>query len=120
MCYLILRREFTTAGVAGGVSAGFNAPIGGLLFAMEDLSSFWTKASSWQTFFCCVIATIVAELINTAFSGFIYQTGVQFGTLTESVCLPSMTADAVLMYSASMHILHIDCSQAKSVIAASS
>lgn len=77
------RREFTTAGVAGGVSAGFNAPIGGLLFAMEDLSSFWTKGSSWQTFFCCVIATIVAELFNTAFSGFMYKT--QFGTLTDTV-----------------------------------
>jgi len=77
------RREFTTAGVAAGVAAGFNAPIGGLLFAMEDLSSFWTKASSLQTFYCAVIAAIIAELFNTAFSGFQYRT--QFGTLTESV-----------------------------------
>jgi len=67
------RREFTTSGVAAGVSAGFNAPIGGLLFAMEDLSSFWTKTLSWQTFFCCVVAAIVAQVFNTAFIEFAFQ-----------------------------------------------
>jgi len=55
------------------VSAGFNAPIGGLLFAMEDLSSFWTKTLSWQTFFCCVVAAIVAQVFNTAFIEFAFQ-----------------------------------------------
>jgi len=67
------KRQFTTNGVAAGVSAGFNAPIGGLLFAMEDLSSFWSKGLSWQTFFCCIVSTITAQLINQAFVGFIYQ-----------------------------------------------
>ena len=70
---VVFRREFTTAGVAAGVSAGFNAPIGGLLFAMEDLSSFWTKTLSWQTFFCCVIATIAAQIFNISFDGFNYE-----------------------------------------------
>lgn len=84
------RREFTTAGVAAGVAAGFNAPIGGLLFAMEDLSSFWTKTLSWQTFFCCVVAAIVAKVLNTAFAAFEYQK--QFGTFTVQVfsILPSV------------------------------
>ena len=41
------RRTFTTAGVAAGVAAGFNAPIGGLMFAMEDLSTFWSKKLCW-------------------------------------------------------------------------
>jgi len=80
---LVFRREFTTAGVAAGVSAGFNAPIGGLLFAMEDLSSFWTKTLSWETFFCCVIAAIVAQVFNTAFDGFNFQG--QFGAFNVQV-----------------------------------
>ncbi|ESN93765.1 hypothetical protein HELRODRAFT_88226 [Helobdella robusta] len=63
-------RMFTTDGVAAGVSAGFHSPIGGLLFAMEDLSSFWSKRLSWQTFFCSVVATSVAQMFNTAFSYF--------------------------------------------------
>jgi len=77
------RREFTTAGVAAGVSAGFNAPIGGLLFAMEDLSSFWTKTLSWQTFFCCVIAAIVAQVFNTAFDQFDFRG--EFGAFNVQV-----------------------------------
>ena len=70
---VVCRREFTTAGVAAGVSAGFHAPIGGLLFAMEDLSSFWTKTLSWQTFFCCVIAGVASQVFNIAFEGFNFQ-----------------------------------------------
>ena len=70
---VLIRRAFTTDGVAAGVAAGFNAPIGGMLFAMEDLSSFWSKGLSWQTFFCAVIATAVAQVFNTAFVAFKYQ-----------------------------------------------
>lgn len=62
-----------TAGVAAGVAAGFTAPIGGLFFAIEDLSSFWSNRIAWQTFFGCGVATIVASLFNYAFSGFVYK-----------------------------------------------
>ena len=64
---------FTTAGVAAGVAAAFNAPIGGLLFAMEDLSTFWNRTLSWQTFFCSGVAACIANVINTAFNAFSYQ-----------------------------------------------
>ncbi|CAD5124729.1 DgyrCDS12999 [Dimorphilus gyrociliatus] len=67
------RRTFTTAGVAAGVAAAFNAPIGGLLFAMEDLSSHWNRKLSWQTFFCCCISVSVANSFNSAFDRFKWQ-----------------------------------------------
>ena len=86
VCVCVLsrtRREFTTAGVAAGVAAGFNAPVGGLLFAMEDLSSFWGKRIAWQTFFCATVATATAQLFNTAFTGFQYSG--RFGLFAVSV-----------------------------------
>ncbi|XP_041376140.1 chloride channel protein C-like [Gigantopelta aegis] len=71
------RRNFISAGAAAGVSSAFGAPVGGLLFAMEEVSSFWTTTLSWQIFFCCMISTFTTDLFNSAFEGFTY-TG-QFG-----------------------------------------
>ncbi|KAK2151911.1 hypothetical protein LSH36_346g01010 [Paralvinella palmiformis] len=89
------RRAFTTAGVAAGVAAAFNAPIGGLLFAMEDLSSFWSKSLSWQVFFASVLATAVAGLIQAGFSGF--QFGDVFGLFTLSITEPITTHVALIL-----------------------
>lgn len=34
-----------------GVAAAFNAPIGGLLFAFEEVASFWQHSLGWQVRF---------------------------------------------------------------------
>ncbi|CAL1547935.1 unnamed protein product, partial [Lymnaea stagnalis] len=60
------KRNFITAGVAAGVSAAFGAPVGGLLFCMEEVSSFWTKTLALQIFFCCIIATSTFDIFNSA------------------------------------------------------
>ncbi len=70
--------------MAAGVAAAFNAPVGGLLFAMEDLSSFWSKRLSWQVFFCSVVAVAIAGLFNTAFNGFNFNGF--FGLFSLYVC----------------------------------
>ncbi|XP_071176665.1 chloride channel protein C-like isoform X2 [Mytilus edulis] len=66
------KRNFISAGAAAGVSSAFGAPVGGLLFSMEEVSSFWTTTLSWQIFFCCMIATFTTDLFNSAFDGFSY------------------------------------------------
>lgn len=63
------RRNFISAGVAAGVASAFGAPVGGLLFSMEEVSSFWTTTLSWQIFFCCMVSTITTDLFNSAISG---------------------------------------------------
>ncbi len=41
-------RDFISAGAAAGIASAFGAPVGGLLFAMEEVSSFWKNKLSWQ------------------------------------------------------------------------
>ena len=66
----MLRRNFTTAGAAAGVAAAFGAPVGGLLFAMEEVSSFWSMKLGWMIFFSCMLATFTADLFNSSFDAF--------------------------------------------------
>ncbi len=67
------RRNFISAGAAAGIASAFGAPVGGLLFSMEEVSSFWEMKLSWQTFFCCMVSAFTTDLLNSAFSGFRYE-----------------------------------------------
>ena len=55
------RREFVSAGVAAGLAAAFGAPIGGVLFAMEEASTHWSRKVGWRAF---LAATATAVALN--------------------------------------------------------
>ena len=56
-------------GAASGVAAAFHAPIGGILFALEEVSSFWDPHLTVYTFFMVTSAAYTVALWSGGFLG---------------------------------------------------
>ncbi|KAI5302375.1 hypothetical protein KEM55_001152, partial [Ascosphaera atra] len=48
------RREVLSASAASGVAVAFGAPIGGVLFSLEEVSYYFPTKTLFRTFFCCI------------------------------------------------------------------
>ncbi len=56
-------------GTAAGVAAAFNAPIGGVLFVLEEASSIFHRSLIWRMFFCAVVAAYGVSILNSGILG---------------------------------------------------
>ncbi|XP_072150949.1 putative chloride channel-like protein CLC-g isoform X3 [Setaria viridis] len=64
------RRDLVTCGSAAGIAAAFRAPVGGVLFALETVSSWWRSALLWRAFFTtAMVAVVLRALIDFCKSG---------------------------------------------------
>jgi chloride channel 3/4/5 len=51
------RREILSASAASGVAVAFGAPIGGVLFSLEEVSYYFPSKTLFRTFFCCIVSS---------------------------------------------------------------
>jgi len=58
------RREILSAASAAGVAVAFGAPIGGVLFSLEEVSYFFPSKVMWRSFFCAMVAAITLKILD--------------------------------------------------------
>ena len=63
------KREIISAGCACGVSVAFGAPIGGVLFSLEEASYYFPHKTMWRAFFAAAVAALVLQFFNPIHTG---------------------------------------------------
>lgn len=57
-------REILSASAAAGVAVAFGSPIGGVLFSLEEIASYFPMKTLWRSYFCALVATAVLAAMN--------------------------------------------------------
>ena len=63
------RREILSAACAAGVAVSFGAPVGGVLFSLEEVSYYFPPRTMLRSFWCAMIAALTLKVLNPFGSG---------------------------------------------------
>ena len=74
------KREVLSAAAASGISVAFGAPIGGVLFSLEQLSYYFPDKTMWQAFVCAMVAAVTLQALNPFHTGKIVLYQVTYST----------------------------------------
>ncbi|XP_063930538.1 H(+)/Cl(-) exchange transporter 3-like isoform X2 [Zophobas morio] len=79
-CNEAKKRELLSAAAASGVSVAFGAPIGGVLFSLEEVSYYFPHKTMWRSFFCALTAASVLKYLDPARTGCLVNLSVDYTT----------------------------------------
>lgn len=73
-------REMLSAACAAGLSVAFGAPIGGVLFSYEEISTYFPRKVLWRAFLCSLCAAMVLKALNPTGTGKLVLFETHYGT----------------------------------------
>ena len=73
-------RELLSSACASGLSVAFGAPIGGVLFSYEEISTYFPRKVLWRAFLCSLFASIVLKALNPTGTGKLVLFETNYGT----------------------------------------
>ncbi|KAI9728685.1 MAG: hypothetical protein M1828_002791 [Chrysothrix sp. TS-e1954] len=73
-------RELLSAAVAAGMTVAFGAPIGGVLFSYEEISTYFPRKTLWRAFLCSAFAAMVLKALNPNGTGKLVLFETHYGT----------------------------------------
>ncbi|VDO96074.1 unnamed protein product [Schistosoma mattheei] len=56
--------QILSASAAAGVAVAFGAPIGGVLFSLEEASYYFPMKTMFRSFFCAMVSANVLRILN--------------------------------------------------------
>ena len=69
---------------APGVSGAFSSPTGGIIFALEEASSFWRLELTWRTYLSTMLATFTVWLADGAMTSSVWTSStLKFGAFNS-------------------------------------
>ncbi|OAF67557.1 Chloride channel 7 alpha subunit [Intoshia linei] len=90
------KRDFVACGTAAGVSAAFGAPIGGVMFSLEEGTSFCNPLLTSKMLFSSITATFTVNLLVSAFYGHL-----------NSLSNPGLISFGVFDYHYQFHVIEV-------------
>ncbi|KNC78860.1 hypothetical protein SARC_08723 [Sphaeroforma arctica JP610] len=72
------KREIMSAAAAAGVGVAFGAPIGGVLFSLEEVSYYFPHKTMWRSFFCALTAAGTLKVWNILHTHTSTELGAEF------------------------------------------
>lgn len=63
------KRELLSAAASAGVSVAFGSPLGGVLFSLEEVSTFFPQKTMWRAFFAAVVAALTLQWLDPTGTG---------------------------------------------------
>ncbi|KAI9820023.1 MAG: hypothetical protein M1827_006594 [Pycnora praestabilis] len=73
-------RELLSAACSSGLSVAFGAPIGGVLFSYEEISTYFPRKVLWRAFLCSLFAAMVLRALNPTGTGKLVLFETNYGT----------------------------------------